>query len=126
MTLDFWNRTLLASLVTTLLVGLCSAVYCNMTWAGRYTLVSLWTVGNFWLLGRVLLLVATKSRAWKIALWVLFKIAGWYTLGYWMLRYIGIEPTSLLIGFHTFFAVLILKTVGKRMTRKQVAVSGRQ
>ena len=116
MTLSFWHRTLVASVVTTLLVGLFSAGYYDVLWGVRYTLVSLWTVGNFWLLGRVLRLVCTRSAAWRIALWTFVKIAVWYTLGYVMLVSVGPERTSLLVGFHTLFLVLLLRVLGKYLS----------
>lgn len=116
MTLSFWYRTLAACVVTTLLVGIFTAGYYDLVWGVRYTLVSLWTVGNFWLLGRVLQLITTRSAAWKIAFWAVFKIAVWYWLGYLMLVSVGAERTSLLAGFHTFLLVLLLRVLGRRLS----------
>ena len=118
MKLDFWHRVLIASIIVVLLVGLISAFYFSMAWAGRYTAVGLWTIGNFWLLGRLLALVVKKSSIITLGILTIIKIPVWYTLGFFILKYLGVEVTSLLAGLNTVFIVLILKALGKNIAEK--------
>ena len=118
MKFDFWNRVLVSSIFVVLLVGLVSAVYYSMTWAGRYTAVGLWTIINFWLLGKLLSLIVKKSSVIFIGFLLIVKIPVWYTLGFFILKYLGVEPTSLLAGLNTVFVVLILKSLGKQIADK--------
>ena len=117
--LNFWHRVLLASVMTTLLVGLFSSVYYDMTWAARYTAVGLWAVVNFWLLGWAIQLVATRKSLWLLQLLVVLKIPGWYFVGYLIIQYLGFDLSSFLVGFNTFFIVLILKTLGLQFDKTE-------
>jgi len=112
--LNFWYRVLIAGGITTLLLGLFTAVF-NTTWAGRYTTVGLWTIVNFWLLGEMIEECFRRKSWWKIQALVFLKVPVWYSLGFLIILYQGLEITSFLAGFNTIFLVLIVMALGSNL-----------
>ncbi len=85
-------------------------------WAGRYAAVALFAWINWVLLARLLLAIVRRQFL-PLMLAIGGKVLnfGWF-VG-WYLPLAGAEPTSLLAGINTFFAVVAWSLIGRHFHR---------
>lgn len=117
----FLRRTVVATVVTTLLVGLFSTVYVSPGWGGRYLFFSLWATVFFSLSGlifRYLLFETRRSLGFMllglklVCLVLLFVIPPiWPTSG----PMFGAQVAAIFMGISTPLFVLVLRVLGSIM-----------
>gem|GEM_PF-2856190 len=115
----FLKRTARSALVTSLLVGLFSAVYGSFVWAGRYLLFSLWALAFFSLTALILRALALGRPRRRLALLTLLKLAS-LTLIFAVMWLWPVSPSetfgqgiAIVLGTVTPPAVLILRALGR-------------
>lgn len=133
----FLRRTVVATVVCSLIIAVCASGYGQIEWAGRYLIFALWPMGLYAITGLVLRCMIEGKQARGFAL-MAAKIAGLAALyaiyTAWPVpkdagRSDMLQASAMFFGVATPFAVFFLRFFGLMMEtqRKQTAqaASGR-
>jgi hypothetical protein len=109
----FLKRTRITALIITALWGLCGTVYVSPLWALQYSVTSLLSIVNLWLIEKLVLAIFPQSNKIKSLIWAVVKFPLLYSFAYLFFRNGGFSLSGFLLGFNTIFIVLVLKAAGR-------------
>lgn len=126
----FLRRTVISTVVTSLLVGLFSAVYYDLLWGARYLLFSLWSIIFFSLTGLIFKHLLFQRNSLLGIAFIGMKLGSLGALFAVILIWPFEGPMAkahviaMILGITTPFAVLVLRTLGLMMSpqRRDVRV----
>jgi hypothetical protein len=122
----FLVRTAVATTVTAALVALFAAVYFDRSWAVRYLLTALWSLGFFGITPMIFKTILLEKRPLAGIGWILFKLL-WVALMIWMVsRWAAIARgpmlgSALIAGVTTPLLVAGLRLGGASMQTSKPA-----
>ncbi|MFH0794925.1 MAG: hypothetical protein V2A74_12940 [bacterium] len=118
MDLKFFYISLRWTVVIALLVTVIALGYGHYSWAGRYAAIAGWTIVNLLVISELLLAAFRDHRRDKALVFLALKLI-MLALLVAFAYYVGLEITSFLAGFNTFFFVIILKALGRMLVESQ-------
>ncbi len=114
MTVDLVDRTIRSSLVATAVLFPFVFIHIDVSWAIGFALASFWSCANVWVISVVVQEYFGARRVPRLALLLGVKFPLLYGLGLWGLSQRAAPSSSILVGFHIIFVVLILKVLSQR------------
>lgn len=118
MDLKFFYNSLRWTVTIALLVAVIALGYGHYAWAGRYVVIASWTVVNLLIISELLFAVFRDHRKDRALVFLALKMT-MLALLVAFAYYVGLELTSYLAGFNTFFLVIILKSLGRMIVESQ-------
>ena len=114
----FLPRTVVVTVLVTILVFLIT-VHLNWRWAVIYSVISLLTVANFYLLYIICTRLMFQEDQKMVPLLIFLKCFAIIGLGLTFLLIFGFDFIAFIAGLHTLFIVIILRALGLYVFTRQ-------